>query len=217
MTAPLTVIDIVSEDAARQLTDRIKSHVEQVWDLVEQAYATRVWLALGYTSWDAYCTAEFGACRIRLPREDRQEVIASLRESGMSTRAIAAATGISQPTVRRDLSGDSGESNDSPAGPIRGTDGKCYPTTTADDHTDGSGTPDRQPRKRTPLPDAAWRAVVELRKDADRLTKLADDDRFTRHAPELAHRNLSDLIRVRDALADVIERLTPFTPTSPQE
>lgn len=62
-----------------------------------------------------YCTREFGTSRLRLPREDRAEVVASLRESGLSTRAIAAATGLSQPTVRRDLA--AGESNDSPDAP----------------------------------------------------------------------------------------------------
>jgi len=38
---------------------------------------------------------------LRLPREERSEVVASLRESGLSLRAIAAATGDSEPTVRR--------------------------------------------------------------------------------------------------------------------
>ena len=36
--------------------------------------------------------------------QDGQEVVASLRESGLSTRAIAAATGISRETVRQELS-----------------------------------------------------------------------------------------------------------------
>lgn len=52
----------------------------------------------------ADCTREFGTSRLRLPREERAEVVASLRESGLSQRAIASATGLSQDTVRRDLS-----------------------------------------------------------------------------------------------------------------
>jgi len=60
-------------------------------------------------------------------------VVASLRESGLSLRAIAAATGDSYDTTRRAVaagdanrspeSGDDGE----PAQPITGTDGKTYP------------------------------------------------------------------------------------------
>lgn len=41
---------------------------------------------------------------MRLPREERAEVVASLRESGLSLRAIAAATGLNHQTVSNDLS-----------------------------------------------------------------------------------------------------------------
>jgi hypothetical protein len=89
--------------AARELTDRIKTGVEVVWELIKQAYTERAWSALGYASWDEYCTREFGTSRLRLPREERPEVIASLRESGLSLRAIESATGISRKTVIKDL------------------------------------------------------------------------------------------------------------------
>lgn len=88
---------------ARALTDRIKVAVEGTWLLIEQAYLSRAWAALGYTSWDVYCTREFGTARLRLPREERQEVVASLRESGLSIRAIASATGVDKNTVAADL------------------------------------------------------------------------------------------------------------------
>lgn len=112
----------LSASQARELTDRIKVGVEAIWELVKQAFQSRAWAALGYDSWDDYCTREFGTSRIRLPREERQEVVASMREIGMSTRAIASATGVSQKTISRDTSG---ESFDSPA-PVTGTDGKTY-------------------------------------------------------------------------------------------
>ena len=54
--------------------------MEVAWDLVIQAYSQRAWIALGYQTWDEYCTRELGASRLRLPREERQEVVASLRE-----------------------------------------------------------------------------------------------------------------------------------------
>ena len=130
--------DIVPATAAqaRALTDRIKVGIEGIWQLVKQAYQTQAWEALGYDSWDDYCTREFGTSRIRLPREERQEVVASLREAGMSTRAITAATGVDRKTVRRDLEQveemgppgpDLRESDAEP--PLRlvtGTDGKSY-------------------------------------------------------------------------------------------
>lgn len=89
---------------ARALTDRIKAGVEAIWELIKQAYTERAWAALGYESWDDYCTREFGASRLRLPREERAEVVASLRESGLSLRAIASATGLSRGTISNDVS-----------------------------------------------------------------------------------------------------------------
>ena len=112
----------ITASQARELTDRIKVGVEAIWELVKQAYQSRAWVALGYDSWDDYCTREFGTSRIRLPREERQEVVASMREIGMSTRAIASATGTNRETIRQEVSGDR---KLSPA-PVTGTDGKTY-------------------------------------------------------------------------------------------
>src|SRR5690606_33839902 len=125
----MTDLKAATPDAARRLTERIKESVASTWELIEEAYLTRAWAALGYESWDAYCSAEFGTSRIPLPREERREVVTSLREAGLSTRAIAAATGVPRETVRRDLSvGDPvPKENGSPAVPmVTGIDGKAY-------------------------------------------------------------------------------------------
>jgi protein gp37 len=91
-------------EAARRLTDRIKVAVEGTWQLIQEAYLTRAWAALGYATWDDYMTREFGASRLSLPREERAETVASLRDAGLSLRAIAAAVGRDEKTVRNDLS-----------------------------------------------------------------------------------------------------------------
>ncbi|MGY4650481.1 hypothetical protein [Mycobacterium sp. URHB0021] len=114
MTA--TVVVAIDANEARRLTDRINADVEAVWELITQAYIERAWSALGYSSWDSYCTREFDTSRLRLPREERAEVVASLRESGLSLRAIAAATGISHTEARRSL--DAGVTNVPPDGPV---------------------------------------------------------------------------------------------------
>lgn len=122
----MTSVEISSADA-RELTDRIKVGVDAIWDLIKQAYTSRAWSVLGYSSWDDYCTREFGTSRIRLPREERQEVVASMREIGMSTRAIASATGDSVGTVHAESRrcSELNTSHEAPA-PITGTDGKTY-------------------------------------------------------------------------------------------
>lgn len=117
MTADIAQLDAAR---ARQLTDRIKTALGATWELAAEAYKSRAWAALGYASWDDYTTQEFGTARLRLPKEDRAEAVASLRESGLSLRAISAVTGDSVTTVRRELAGvpNGTPAEDEPASPI---------------------------------------------------------------------------------------------------
>ena len=118
----------LTQAAARDLTDQIRTGMESIYHLIRAAYQGRAWSVLGYGSWDEYVTREFGNLHLRPPLEDRQDVVLSLREVGMSTRAIASATQISEATVRRELNG-SGASNDAPesgCAVVTGMDGKTY-------------------------------------------------------------------------------------------
>ncbi|MGO2069872.1 hypothetical protein [Glutamicibacter arilaitensis] len=92
-------LSVLAADVARELTTRIRQALEFTWELVIQAYQGRAWLALGYKTWNDYCVKEFGNQHIAIPREDRDEVIGSLRSAGLSVRAIADATGLSRGTV----------------------------------------------------------------------------------------------------------------------
>lgn len=116
-------------EEAREVTDRIRTGMESVYHLIRSAYRGRAWIALGYSSWDEYVTREFGNLHLRPPLEERQQVVLSLREAGMSTRAIAAATQLSKDTVHREIG--AGVSNETPDGvpPIQGMDGKSYQPT----------------------------------------------------------------------------------------
>ena len=96
-TAPYT------KAQARRVTEQIKLDLIGVWHLIADAYKGRIWIPLGYSNWDEYCGTEFGCSRLRLPREERPEMVASLRESGLSLRAIAAATGDHYSTISREL------------------------------------------------------------------------------------------------------------------
>ncbi|WP_217157572.1 hypothetical protein [[Mycobacterium] fortunisiensis] len=84
--APLVYIDSSHYQPAE--ARKIAEAILQVADQVEQ-WAGR--------------PASAGTSRLRLPREERTEVVSSLRESGLSLRAIEAATGISRKTVIKDL------------------------------------------------------------------------------------------------------------------
>lgn len=93
----------MSQREARDLTSCIKATISIAWELIAKAYSERAWSALGYPSWDEYCASEFDTCRLRLPREERAVAVSSLRDSGLSLRAIQSATGISRPTIIKDL------------------------------------------------------------------------------------------------------------------
>ncbi|WP_104182881.1 hypothetical protein [Mycobacterium avium] len=126
--APVPASAALTVDTARALTDQIKHDAEALWDKIARAYHGRADVALGYESWDAYCIKEFGTARLRIPREERPEMVTSLRQAGLSYRAIEAATGLSRSTAER--AAKARVPNETPAAPepaaIAGTDGKTY-------------------------------------------------------------------------------------------
>lgn len=228
----------MSTDLATQATlqeanaraERIRQGLESYAVLREDlaaAYLARDWHALGYESWDRYVEAEFTAARLALPREERRELVAYFREQGMSTRAIAAATGVSREQVRRDT-------NVSPAAEpsnVVGIDGKTYtprqaepevvdaeivedqtlPPITAEEiaelrEVETRPQPDSQARRR-PITDQSRDAGWELRKAIERIERIAADDRFTRNKNEVAAHLRGHLINAVEVCQDLLDRL----------
>jgi hypothetical protein len=87
-------------DDARALTDKIKKGLQETWKDIQKAWDERADKILGYSSWDAYCAAEFGSCYLRVPHEELPEIVRSMSLT-MGVRPIAAALGVSRETVRR--------------------------------------------------------------------------------------------------------------------
>lgn len=111
----------MTPDQIRAAVDEVREWVDEYPEATVLAlWEARAWTEMGYDTWDALVAGEWSRS-IVLPRPERREVVGRLRQEGMSTRAIAAATGVSQMTVVRDL--DSGETDVSP---VVGTDGKTY-------------------------------------------------------------------------------------------
>ncbi|HEY5985166.1 MAG TPA: hypothetical protein VIV12_02105 [Streptosporangiaceae bacterium] len=115
-------------DEAREFVEHVRASVDDLKDWIVRAVRGRAWVALGYSSWDQMCEAEFDGAVIRLPREDRRDAVASLREAGLSTRAIAGALGVHKDTVRNDLS--TGENSPVPDS-VTSLDGRQRPATQA--------------------------------------------------------------------------------------
>jgi hypothetical protein len=225
MTAAAEIV--LNATDARALTDRINTGVEAVWELIRQAYTQRAWSALGYESWDDYCIREFGTSRLRLPRELRSEVVASLRESGLSLRAIAAATGISHTEARRSL--DTGVTNVPPEPDAKP---RGAPTESTPGQTDRVGMALEQPeqqrdlalvigldgkryRPQAPKPpaertivDRMNAAVVQLGKDVRKIVALNQDPSFSRYREEIYAGSHGDLQYLSGQLEAVVSRLT---------
>lgn len=188
---------------ARRLTDRIKVAVEATWQLIQEAYTTRAWAKLGYDSWDVYCAEEFPTAKLRLPREKQREVVASLRESGMTLRAISSATGISPATAMRDARSVSDETPQQ--------------TTVADHAPLETVTPTvTQAPKRRPLPAAFDDAVTEVGKSAERLHRLTGDDRFARNREQVQHR-MPELLTALRTATDALVAMDPSTAQASEE
>jgi len=157
----------VQSDAAtaRARIDRIAAHVAASRQDIIDAHRERDWLALGYATWDELCEAEFRGAMIGLPRGERREAVAEMTDAGMSTRAIGAALGVSEGTIRNDR----GAQDYAPT-PVTGLDGKTYqPRTTVDTET-GEILTEEQWRSEHPevdpflQSDAEYRAAV-MRKE----------------------------------------------------
>ena len=203
------VVPQVSADEARVLTDQIKVAVETSWHLIVRAYQTGAHLALGYKSWDDYTTREFGTARLRLPKEERQEVVSSLRDSGLSIRAIASATGINRETVAKELQMAGNQPPAKPLarttvqpnfkpGTVKGTDGKTYPSKADKPKT----TPSRKP-----LTDAVDSAGWELRRSAERVQRLSEDDRWAAQKEKVAGQLTSHLRYVVGICEEILDNL----------
>jgi hypothetical protein len=105
------LIDVLSKDEAERLSTRISLRLETISDnyvavmpMIREAVDRQAHLALGYASPGAYISDRFGDSLSKLGVEVRREVVRELTAAGLSTRAIAPVVGVSQSTIRDDVS-----------------------------------------------------------------------------------------------------------------
>lgn len=118
-------------ERAAQLFAELRAYKDEgerrrIPEVIAEIHRDRLWLALHYATWDDACDALMGGWRVQIPREDRREIVAELRDEGLSTRAIGAAIGVSEGTVRNDLAGAQDYAPDADPTPVTGLDGKTY-------------------------------------------------------------------------------------------
>jgi predicted DNA-binding protein (UPF0251 family) len=175
----------LTENEARELTASIYGHLDSAWTKIKEAYYGRADKALGYDSWDDYCKGEFHGAYLRLPRESRREVVATLTEAGLSQRVIAAAVGVSKNTVIRDQS----KSHLGPVADAPGLDGKIHPNkavgapepTIVIDGTFVESIPEPIKDSRPDVVRLADQAASQLREAAEKISIVRADKTYAAH------------------------------------
>jgi hypothetical protein len=202
---------VMPADDARRLTERIRysalavrDGMEKLQTLVEEAQAGQAHVALGYKSWTAYLADTLGHEPLRLPRDQRQELVGYLAGEGMSTRAIAPIVGVHHDTVASDLRQPTvGNPTVERPAVVTSLDGRQRPASRPTAVVDVQ---DRAPQRRA-LTDQFFNAVYDLTKAAERVQRLAADDRFPQNAEKVAAKHRSDLLRAIDVCQDVVNQL----------
>lgn len=213
------IVQTSNAEEARARADRIRAGMRVLaeWQAdVIAAYTARDWEELGYESWDAYLDGEYGEHRVRLPRDQRREIVAGMSAAGMSTRAIGAAVGSSHMTVQNDLQDQTTVKNlpvDEPR-TVLSLDGRERPASRpapeenvwvepcADEVVDAElvnepARPEPPKPKRRPFPEALTDAGRDFVRAAERLARLAEDDRFPKNR-DTTHHQMPELLGALD-------------------
>lgn len=196
----MTAVVLSTRDEAVARAERIRTGIESMASLQEDiaaAYHRRDWTTLGYGTWDAYVSGEFGEQRLKLSRQQRQEIVASLRGEGLSTRAIGTALGVGQQTVVRDLAADSHESA-APA-TVTGVDGKTYASRPTPSPAPEPTPAPPEPRRR-PLTEDADEAARALDAAIRRWERITTDNRWTTNHNHITERHTALFNHTRTVL-----------------
>lgn len=177
MTAAVPEPRDLTADEAEECIAGIRAAVTRGWEWIAKAVNGRAWIALGYESWDAMCQDRLDGVRLALPRAERQEAVAQLREQGVSTRAIASGLGIDRNTVMKDA-----RLAESQPVAVTSLDGRQRPATQPP-HPTAKVT---ETTKTETFVDTATGEIVEQLDDAERTMVDAINERLPNAAGEIA-------------------------------
>lgn len=125
---PLQVITPADVRASiRRATRSLEKAAEEiVWQVEMEA-----WRTLGYSSWNAMREAEYGDAAFMVPKKDRPELVGRMRRAGLTQKEIADTAGVTERTVRSDLSTGNFSGSDREQSPITNSRGQQRPATYA--------------------------------------------------------------------------------------
>lgn len=191
---------------ARKHTEKLKGAVELSAELFVEAYNGRIWLAYGDLykgpdGWGRYLDAEIGELRPRLPKAQRLELVAGMKNGAkMSQTAIAATLRMDQKTISNDLR-ELREAHAAGVGEevtteTSGLDEKFY------QHPRSSSSRHKK------FVDRVTDAVNGVYKALGQLSELRAEDEWNAEAPRIAGRHRQDfarLVQELEALAATLD------------
>lgn len=229
--------EVISHADVRDSIAIARSHGEKFFEQIVWQVENEVWGVLGYKSWDDMRGAEYADLGVVAPKSDRPELTSRLRSKGLTQKQIGDTLGVSDRSVRDDLStGDfpvepttvtNSRGQERPAAyerrePDLEDDGwtsageashKVTETTKTETYVNGDTgevvpPPQEAPKsRRRPLPDQVRDAGWELDKAITRLQKLSGDDRFITHKKEVAPHLRSHLNNTVKVCQDLLDQL----------
>lgn len=93
----------LTEAEARDSVAVAKRGLEAAADEIVRQISGRAWLSLGYADWDHMREAEYRGAAVIVPRAGRPEIVARLREEGLSHQQIGDTLGVAESTSRSDI------------------------------------------------------------------------------------------------------------------
>lgn len=94
--------DITETDVRQSISTTI-THLERAAEQVVWQVQNKVWIIIGYASWDEMREAEYRGAAVIVPRADRPELVARLAQEGLSQKQIGDTLGVSQRQVSTDI------------------------------------------------------------------------------------------------------------------
>lgn len=114
VTRPEVPIQVITPNDVRASIRRARKSLEDAASEIVWQIEMEAWRTLGYSSWTAMREAEYGGAAFMVPSKSRPEIVARIREAGLTQREAAATAGVSVPTIKRDEHPEWKGSNDPP-------------------------------------------------------------------------------------------------------
>lgn len=101
---PEVPLQVITPADVRASIRRAKASLEKAANEIVWQIEREAWVTLGYSSWTAMREAEYGEAAFMVPSKQRPELVQRMKAKGLTNADIASTAGVSDETVRRDLS-----------------------------------------------------------------------------------------------------------------